>query len=170
MHTVWIPHTSSCWSCPLGRRTRTWTGCSSPETGQPLNVSSLNETHTRYNSIVYSGQMCINSCTFCMNVPQTFKMKTLQMFSCTIKTPSAVLVISLLSEAVVPQQLVGWMPKFGQRLWCAAIASGQWGTFWGGGVGAAVRGGRIKALSGAEENVQKALCACKSVVNLLYGG
>lgn len=40
-HTVWTPRTSSCWSCPWGRRTRTWTECSSPETGRCPTASSL---------------------------------------------------------------------------------------------------------------------------------
>lgn len=60
----------------------------------------------------------------------------------TVKAPSAVLVVSLLSEAVVPQQLVGWMPEFGQRLGGASIASRQRRSFWRGGVGAAVGGQR----------------------------
>lgn len=41
----------------------------------------------------------------------------------TVKAPSAVLVVSLLGEAVVPQQLVGWMPELGQRLGGAAVTS-----------------------------------------------
>lgn len=42
---------------------------------------------------------------------------------CTVKAPSAVLVVALLSEAVVLQQLVGWVPEFGQRLRGAAVTS-----------------------------------------------
>lgn len=41
----------------------------------------------------------------------------------TIQTPSAVLVVALLGEAIVPQHLVGWMPEFGQGLGGAAVTS-----------------------------------------------
>lgn len=58
----------------------------------------------------------------------------------TIQAPSAVLVVSLLSEAVVPQQLVGWMPEFGQRLGGAAVTSCQRSSLRRRGVGAAVGG------------------------------
>ena len=47
----------------------------------------------------------------------------------TVKAPSAVLVVSLLGEAVVPQQLMGWMPEFGQGLGGAAVTSRQQGSF-----------------------------------------
>lgn len=47
----------------------------------------------------------------------------------TVKAPSAVLVVSLLGEAVVSQQLVGWMPELGQRLGSAAVASRQRSAF-----------------------------------------
>lgn len=56
----------------------------------------------------------------------------------TVEAPSAVLVVSLLSEAIVPQHVVGRMPEFGQWLGGAAIASWQRGSFWWGGIWAAV--------------------------------
>lgn len=43
----------------------------------------------------------------------------------TVKAASPVLVITLLGEAIVPQQLMGWMPEFRQRLWGTAVTSRQ---------------------------------------------
>ena len=52
-----------------------------------------------------------------------------QVIVCTVKAPSAIFVISLLSEAIVPKQLVGRMPELGQRLGSAAVASRQRRSF-----------------------------------------
>lgn len=43
----------------------------------------------------------------------------------TVEAPSAVLVVSLLGEAVVPQQLVGRVPELGQGLRGAAVTPRQ---------------------------------------------
>jgi len=81
----------------------------------------------------------------------------------TIKAASAVLVISLLSEAVVPQHLMGWMPEFGQRLGGAAVASWQQCSFWWRGVRAAVEWWRERCLNG---EANKFICSLTNIATL----